>query len=374
MPCLCTPGYLCATLGACNWSLALLANDCVYGAIKDVELHERLLQCKPCKCYGRIDVSLEKVLTDLASGQQRSCGELGIDRDQLSFIHDRIIGLQIACERKGDTLCIPGGLDLLSAEKISELVTTRARESLSSVRVFMEIDSTNSYLLEQKLTDPRGMLVLAERQSAGRGRRGRSWISPFGTNLYMSLLWRMPLAQTSIEGLSLAVGLAVIQGLEAENFPGITMKWPNDLLLQDAKVAGILIELKPPQSDFVELVIGVGINLQMPQASGQLIDQPWRDLSAQMQGKNRNSIAASIISSLITALEKFASTGFAGFRQDWQDKDAFFNRPVELHMGEATITGIAKGVNEQGAVCLLVDDEIREFHGGEMTLRAIDDS
>ena len=190
----------------------------------------------------------------------------------------------------------------------------------------------------------------------------------------MSLLWRMSLARASIEGLSLAVGLGVIRGLEAEGFPDIVMKWPNDLLRLNAKVAGILIELKPPKKEYVDLVIGIGVNLQMPAASGQLIDQPWQDLSLQMQGKHRNSIAASIVSSTIAVLDKFADTGFAAFRQEWQNKDAFYDKPVQLHLGDTTITGIAKGVNELGAVCVLVDNQIREFHGGEITLRSADDS
>ncbi len=319
-------------------------------------------------------MSFEQVLSSLASGRKRSCQELGIRTDQLNETYDRILGLQLACVKEGNTLCIPDGLDLLSAATIRDLLAADVKDSLSAIKVFLEIGSTNSYLLEQTPADPRGVLVLAEQQTAGRGRRGRSWISPFGTNLYMSLLWRMPLTSATIDGLSLAVGLAVIKGLEAEGFPGIEMKWPNDLLLLNAKVAGILIELKPPKSDFVDLVIGIGVNLRMPAASGQLIDQPWQDLSLQMHGKSRNAIAASIVSSLIVILNKFAGTGFAAFRQDWQAKDAFFNKPVQLQLGDSTIAGIARGVNEQGAVCVLVDNQIREFHGGEITLRSADDS
>lgn len=315
-------------------------------------------------------VLLENVLADLAAGKKRSCRELGIEPDELDQAYDRIVSLQIGCVRDGNTLCIPAGLDLLDVEKIRSLIDPVGRDSLHAIKVFTEIDSTNSYLLQQELDGPGGVLVLAESQTAGRGRRGRSWISPFGSNLYLSLSWRMPLTRATIEGLSLAVGLAVIQGLEEEGFPGLKMKWPNDLLLDNAKVAGILIELKPPTRDYVDLVIGIGVNLQMPVASGRLIDQPWRDLSSEMQGKSRNSIAASIVNSLIAVLGKFAEGGFTSFRQDWQEKDAFINLPVQLHMGDTIIAGIARGVNDQGAIRVLVGEEVREFHGGEITLRA----
>jgi BirA family biotin operon repressor/biotin-[acetyl-CoA-carboxylase] ligase len=313
-------------------------------------------------------------LSELKTGRKLPLKLLNIDARELEQQLGSLDGLDFHIDHAEASVCIPGGLDLLDAQAIRSDLPEQASGAIKDIEVFMDIDSTNSYLLGQNLTDHRGLLVFAEQQTAGRGRRGRTWVSPFGTNLYMSLLWRIPLARTSVEGLSLAVGLAVILGLESQGFNGIKMKWPNDLLLDGSKIAGILVEMKPPKKDYVDVVIGIGVNLFMPATSGQLIDQSWRDLSNEMSGESRNSIASGIATSLVKMLDQFAMTGFPGFREAWQQRDAYYDSPVELHMGDNVVSGIAKGVSEQGAVCIQVDHEIREYHGGEITMRATHDS
>ena len=319
-------------------------------------------------------MSFEEALKVLADGEEKSLQELGLEGAELDEFTSWLNSLDLTFERDDDVVSIPGGIDLLDGQTIQGLMSPETSSRLNGIEVFLEIDSTNSYLFGKSLKSDRATICFAERQAAGRGRRGRKWVSPFGTNLYMSILWRMPLNRAPIDGLSLAVGVAVVRALTGEGFSGIKMKWPNDLLLNGGKIGGILIEMKPPTADFVELVIGVGINLNMPASSAKLIDQPWQDLSNGMESKSRNEIAASVVTSILDVLTEFPELGFVGFADEWHALDAYYDRLVELHLGQKTVKGYAQGVNREGAINISVDGELHCFHGGEISLRLADDS
>ncbi len=316
----------------------------------------------------------ENALMLLSGAEKKSLDELDLDHTQLDQFTEWLRSLEIVFETDGHNISIPAGIDLLDSDAIHSLMPNRVAACLDKVEVLTEIDSTNSYLFKKSLSDKPGTLCLAERQTAGRGRRGRSWVSPFGTNLYMSLLWRMPLGQASIEGLSLAIGVAVVRGLNGEGFTGFKLKWPNDLLLNGGKVAGILIEMKPATKEHVELVVGVGINLNMPETSASKIDQPWQDLSDGMKSKSRNQLAAAVVSSMVDVLVQYPQAGFAGLKDEWDALDAYYDKPVELHLGPRTMRGLARGVDNAGAIKILIDGGIQCFHGGEISLRLADDS
>jgi BirA family biotin operon repressor/biotin-[acetyl-CoA-carboxylase] ligase len=324
-------------------------------------------------------VSFESALRQLADGNQRSCRELKLNELQLEEFLCWLdeLGLEFdveSLESADRSISIPKGLDLLDAETIRDLMSGETNALLQDIEVFLQIDSTNTYLFNKKSSGKAGLLCLAETQSAGRGRRGRTWVSPFATNLYLSIGWRMPMSKAPLEGLSLAVGVAVVRALNHEGFSGIEMKWPNDLLIKGGKLAGILIEMKAPKADCVDLVIGVGINLNMPVTSSKLIDQPWQDLSHGMESKTRNRIAASVISSLVRVLVEYPGVGFRQFRDEWHALDAYYNKLVELHLGDKIVKGVAQGVTGEGAIKILVDGELQNFHGGEISLRLADDS
>jgi BirA family biotin operon repressor/biotin-[acetyl-CoA-carboxylase] ligase len=319
-------------------------------------------------------VSFEDALRALSGGEGKSLPELGLNDTGLSEFIVWLESLDLLSEFDGQVVSIPDGIDLLDGQTIQNLMSSETSSRLSGIEVFLEIESTNSYLMGKSLKSELGILCLAESQTAGRGRRGRNWVSPFGTNLYMSLLWRMPVHGAPVEGLSLAIGVAVVRALTSEGFSGIKMKWPNDLLLNGGKVAGILIEMKPPARDFVDLVIGVGINLNMPINSAKMIDQHWQDLSDGMKSKSRNEIAAAVVTSIVDVLAKYPELGFAGFEDEWHGMDAYYNKLVELHLGQKIVKGYAQGVNVEGAIKILVDGELQCFHGGELSLRLADDS
>lgn len=281
------------------------------------------------------------------------------------------LGLEIHAVRgRGYRLARP--IELLDAARIEADLTAAARPWVSALEVRERIDSTNSYLLHRaKEGLAGGAVCLAEWQSAGRGRRGRSWVSPFGANLYLSLLWRFALEPALLSGVSLAVGVALVRALSGLGIDGLGLKWPNDLLWRGRKLAGVLLEFGGESGGSCYIVAGVGLNVAMPRFAEWQIDQPWVDLRGIVgpPGISRNAVAARLISELITALVQFEQGGFEAFRADWRRFDLTHGRPVTLHLPDAAIAGIARGVDESGALLLETPAGVRRFLGGEISLR-----
>ncbi|NIE72850.1 biotin--[acetyl-CoA-carboxylase] synthetase [Pantoea sp. ICBG 1758] len=237
------------------------------------------------------------------------------------------------------------------------------------IAVIPVIDSTNQYLLDRMDQLESGFACVAEYQQAGRGRRGRKWFSPFGANLYLSMYWRLEQGPAAAMGLSLVIGIVmaeVIQSLGAEN---VRVKWPNDLYLNDRKLAGILVELTGKTGDAAQIVMGAGINLGMRGEGTSEINQGWINLQEAGVTIDRNQLAASIINSLRAALPLFERDGLAPFIQRWEKLDNFINRPVKLLVGEREVYGIARGIDKQGGLLLEQEEVIKSWVGGEISLR-----
>ncbi len=237
------------------------------------------------------------------------------------------------------------------------------------IAVIPVIDSTNQYLLDRMDQLESGFACVAEYQQAGRGRRGRKWFSPFGANLYLSMYWRLEQGPAAAMGLSLVIGIVmaeVIQSLGAEN---VRVKWPNDLYLNDRKLAGILVELTGKTGDAAQIVMGAGINLGMRGEGTSEINQGWINLQEAGVTIDRNQLAASIINSLRAALPLFERDGLAPFIQRWEKLDNFINRPVKLLIGEREVYGIARGIDKQGGLLLEQEGVIKSWVGGEISLR-----
>lgn len=237
------------------------------------------------------------------------------------------------------------------------------------IAVIPVIDSTNQYLLDRMDQLESGFACVAEYQQAGRGRRGRKWFSPFGANLYLSMYWRLEQGPAAAMGMSLVIGIVmaeVIQSLGAEN---VRVKWPNDLYLNDRKLAGILVELTGKTGDAAQIVMGAGINLGMRGEGTSEINQGWINLQEAGVTIDRNQLAASIINSLRAALPLFERDGLAPFIQRWEKLDNFINRPVKLLVGEREVYGIARGIDKQGGLLLEQEEVIKSWVGGEISLR-----
>ncbi|MCP5078145.1 MAG: bifunctional biotin--[acetyl-CoA-carboxylase] ligase/biotin operon repressor BirA, partial [Psychromonas sp.] len=299
-----------------------------------------------------------KLLKLLADGEFHSgekIGELlGVSR---TSVNNYIKALQ---EIGLDIYKVPGRgyqsaskIDLLDEDKIKAVVDTEL------VHVEQILDSTNQWLLERINKIESGQSCVAEYQLAGRGRRGRSWISPFASHLYFSLYWAFESGIDKVSGLSLLVGIATVNALEKIGLTGISLKWPNDLYYQGKKLAGILIELNAQATEVCHCVIGIGINVRMPPEQAKLIDQPWIDLTAlSSETVDRNQLTATLIKELHELLPKYEQTGLQPYLSRWLELDCFLNKQVNLLIADKKQPGICRGIDASGALLLEVDGEI----------------
>ncbi|OIV47326.1 biotin--[acetyl-CoA-carboxylase] synthetase [Sodalis sp. TME1] len=271
-----------------------------------------------------------------------------------------------------DVFTVPGkGYRLHAPLQLLDEAAIRARLPSGRLAVLPVIDSTNQYLIERIGTLAPGDACVAEYQAQGRGRRGRQWISPFGNNLYLSLYWRLEQGPEAAGGLSLMVGIVMAEVLQRLGAEGVRVKWPNDLYLNDRKLAGILVEINGKAGDAAHVVIGAGINLAMREPAAGMIDQGWINLQETGIVIDRNALVAELTATLRQALRQFEGEGFAPFVARWQALDNFFDRPVKLLIGDREIRGIARGIDAQGALLLEQDGERHAYLGGEISLRGL---
>ncbi|KAF2409592.1 BirA family transcriptional regulator, biotin operon repressor / biotin-[acetyl-CoA-carboxylase] ligase [Pseudomonas antarctica] len=242
------------------------------------------------------------------------------------------------------------------------------------VYIYDSIDSTNAEalrLVEAGCAAP--FLVLAEQQTAGRGRRGRKWVSPFAQNVYYSLVLRIESGLRQLEGLSLVVGLAVMQALRELGVQGAALKWPNDVLVGHKKIAGILLELVGDPADICHVVLGIGVNVNMQQAAE--VDQQWTSVQLEAgSAVDRNYLVAQLGLQLQSHLERHNASGFGELQEEWERNHLWQGRAVSLIAGVNQIDGVVLGVDHRGALRLSVDGVEQIYSGGELSLRLRDDS
>ncbi|AZI89403.1 bifunctional biotin--[acetyl-CoA-carboxylase] ligase/biotin operon repressor BirA [Kosakonia sp. CCTCC M2018092] len=270
-----------------------------------------------------------------------------------------------------DVFTVPGkGYSLPEPIQLLDETFIRREVEQGSVAVLPVIDSTNQYLLDRLAGLQSGDACVAEYQQAGRGRRGRKWISPFGANLYISMYWRLEQGPAAAIGLSLVIGIVMTEVLRDLGADQVRVKWPNDLYLQDRKLAGILVELTGKTGDAAQIVIGAGVNLAMRNAQAGDINQGWINLQEAGVRIDRNVLAARLITELRSALHCFEQEGLTPFLARWEVLDNFINRPVKLIIGEKEIFGISRGIDSQGALLLEQDGVVKPWVGGEISLRS----
>ncbi|OCG58437.1 MULTISPECIES: bifunctional biotin--[acetyl-CoA-carboxylase] ligase/biotin operon repressor BirA [unclassified Gilliamella] len=306
-----------------------------------------------------------KLIEILADGQFHSGEELatifGITRAGINKYIKQLREWGIVLTSvQGKGYCLASPLNLLNKAKIDQYY-----QSNSQCEVLPIIDSTNQYLLDRIGQLTSGDCCVAEFQSKARGRRGRKWFSPFGSNLYFSMYWRLDQGVAAAMGLSLVVGIVLADTLRTLSGQEIKVKWPNDLYLNDQKLAGILVELAGKTGDCAHVVIGVGVNLTMTNPDTNIVNQKWANLG----NVDRNLLVAQVAKVLRSQLIEFEKHGLAPFIHDWNRLDNFANRLVKLLIGDNTIRGIAKGINEQGALLLEQNGKINAHIGGEISLR-----
>jgi BirA family biotin operon repressor/biotin-[acetyl-CoA-carboxylase] ligase len=261
-------------------------------------------------------------------------------------------------------------LEGLDAATIRKQLDPVLRKRLSSLEVHWQIDSTSSALLRRAAQGAPDLSVcVAETQSVGRGRRGRDWTSPLGGNVYLSVLKRFGAGMGALSGLSLVAGIALVQALHDAGVSGVGLKWPNDVLAEGRKLAGILVELGGEYLGPCHAVIGIGINLRLPQQFKA--DQPSIDLAALCgaAAPSRHVVIAHLLTRLVAALDRFERTGFAPFRPEFARYDLLAGQAVRVHTGNGVHDGVAEGVDDRGALRVRRDGIASVYDSAEVSVR-----
>ena len=265
---------------------------------------------------------------------------------------------------------LPDPVRFLDAERV--LAGLGDHRSHYRLEIHDHIDSTNSYLMRQATAGaPSGTCAVAHLQTAGRGRRGRSWMAGLGGSLTFSVLWRFEGGASALSGLSLAVGVALMRALRAVGADHVALKWPNDLLHEGGKLAGILIELQGDMDGPSAAVIGVGLNLYLPAELRRAIDQPVADLR-QVIGElpDSDGLLAVLLVHLAEVLQAFERDGFAALREEWAAGHAYRDAPVRMLMPDGrNFDGVVRGVAEDGALLLEIEGALQRFSAGEVSMR-----
>jgi BirA family biotin operon repressor/biotin-[acetyl-CoA-carboxylase] ligase len=288
----------------------------------------------------------------------------------------RALGVDVqALPRRGYRLSNP--VELLEAGRIDAELNRARKAQLRKLELLFEVDSTNSRLLAEPPPPP-GLadVCCSELQHAGRGRRGRRWIAPFGAGLALSLAWTFSEGAGTLSALSLGVGVAISRALARAGAVGVTLKWPNDIWYQDRKMGGVLIELRAEAGGSAHVVIGLGLNIALTTAARREIEaggvRAASVADACSEAPSRNLVAGAILDELLSMLSVFEREGFAPFRDAWMALDALSGRPARVVLGGAVISGTARGVDAEGALLLETGEGMQRFVSGEASLRAIE--
>lgn len=323
---------------------------------------------------------IRRVIERLADGRFHSgegiANSLGVSRSAVwkSLRSVRELGLEVhAVTRKGYRL--PRPLELLEASAIHGHLSKDCLRKLGTLAIHSSIESTNASLLATPGSGAGLMDVcLAEYQTAGRGRRGRPWLMPFGAGLCLSVSWTFAETPRQLGALGLAMGVAVLRAVRRLKGKRPTLKWPNDIWFEERKLGGILLELQAEANGPAYVVIGLGLNYRLPAAGRREIEATGTQ-AAEMhelfagEPPGRNELVAAIIEEIAAVLANFSTRGFAPFHAEWQQADALSGRTVTTHKGSDVHGGIARGIDDDGALLLEYRGRIIKIVSGEVSLR-----
>jgi BirA family biotin operon repressor/biotin-[acetyl-CoA-carboxylase] ligase len=258
----------------------------------------------------------------------------------------------------------------LDKQLICSHLSSIARTFIHDIQIFNSVTSTNDILLKAIKSSPEKIIALfAETQTAGRGRQGRTWISPANTNIYFSLSWHFEKSVGALSGLSLVIAIAIVRALKDLGIrEAIKIKWPNDLMFENKKLGGILIESNSINSKKSSLIIGIGLNVNLAEDPIAEINQPWTSLfKITHQLQDRNLLSALLLNKLSVILPEFEKNGLENFQAEWNTHDALLGKYCEIKMGSQYKSGISLGINALGELLLKTDKNIIEkINSGEI--------
>ncbi|HHZ70193.1 MAG TPA: bifunctional biotin--[acetyl-CoA-carboxylase] ligase/biotin operon repressor BirA [Methylococcaceae bacterium] len=318
-----------------------------------------------------------KILVALSDGQFHSGSDLsetlGISRSaickQINTLDD--LGLKYsAISGKGYRLF--QAIELLDETMIRAHLSAGVVSQIAAIDCLDVVDSTNNYLLTHGQTQPAlSQICLAEFQTAGRGRRGKQWVSPFGQNVYLSLSWQFFCGVTALAGLSLGIGVCLVRVIKALTGIEVGLKWPNDIFWQGKKLGGILVELTGDMEGPCSVVVGLGLNRALSDDEATAIDQDWVDLHRILGHKNvpRNKLIAELINELIPFMAAFEQEGIGALINEWRRYDCLVGQAAELQLGNNIISGTISGINDSGHLLLTqANGETQAYNSGEVSV------
>jgi len=322
---------------------------------------------------GRVE--LLRLLADgsLHSGEELASA-LAVSRAAVWKRMQQLEEWGIACEAlPGRGYRLEAPIELLDAAGIRAALPPEAAGRLRHLEVHETLESTSDRLLAiDDLPAGRFDACLAEFQSAGRGRRGRRWIAPFASGLCLSMNWSYRDAPATLGALSLAAGVAALRALRRSGSFGLALKWPNDIVKDDRKLGGILIDLRGEAAGPAYVVIGIGLNVRLPASTRSRLAAEGVDavdLAALGVPVSRNGLAAALVAELSVALVEYGARGMAAFSTEWRDADALAGRSVAVLQAGRSLEGRACGVDDDGALLLEVDGVPRRIVSGEVSVR-----
>jgi BirA family transcriptional regulator, biotin operon repressor / biotin---[acetyl-CoA-carboxylase] ligase len=325
----------------------------------------------------------EALLALLADGTLQSgaglAGQLGVSRAAVWKLVGELRAHGVPVEslpRSGYRL--PRPVELLDADSIRRILDERGRRLGQRLEVLFETDSTNTYLYSEPAPLPdQPRVAFAELQHAGRGRRGRSWLAPFGSGLTFSVAWTFADMPAGLPALGLAIGVGVTQALRSIGLAEAQVKWPNDLVWQRRKLGGLLLQLRSEAGGPASVVAGLGLNVALPAEARSSLDmpgvQPVADLHEALAGRvpGRNELAALLAAALLDTLDEFARHGYAPFATRWAALDALAGARVRVAQADGSVEGEACGADADGALLVRVDGHVQRFYSGDVSLRAV---
>jgi len=288
----------------------------------------------------------------------------------------RELGVDIqSVQRQGYRLA--HAIELYDVKQIRSHLSVADNESVPTFEAVLTLDSTNHYVTDHPTSvTGQAVLCVAEIQQAGRGRRGRSWLAPFGSGICMSMGWLFDTAPPAFSALSLVVGVALARVLHQLGAPEVGLKWPNDVLWHGRKLAGVLIEMRGEPEGPAHVVIGIGFNLRVPTELRLKLIETQAALVADLheilgkQAPDRNFLVAAFTAELLNCLRTFSELGFAPFVEEWLRFDALRGTEVKVMIADRTVIGLARGVSSDGSLLLETNDGIQSFVSGEVSVRA----
>lgn len=314
------------------------------------------------------------LLRFLADGRDRTVGEigiaLGVSATEISETLAQLASMGMEIERNSGGGCrLTTPLCWLDRDEIAHHLG--AHGGAFHIEVVDHTGSTNDDLMARARQEASsGLVRVAELQTAGRGRRQRAWHSGIGDSLTFSVLWVFARSSAALSGLSLAVGVSLVRSLRALGVADVALKWPNDILWQQRKLGGILIESSARISEAARVVIGIGLNLRLSGPVAQRIDQEASDLQTAGLRIERNELFGRVLLDLQQVLDIYARNGFASFKEEWEHAHAYQDKMVRLALADGTqAEGRVIGVDDDGALLLSVGASRHRFTGGEVSLR-----